>query len=79
LIRSYRGARGGFSLACPANQITVKELLEAIQGPLCYARCLSELEDCDKKDVCELRKVLQKAQDHIMEVLTQNTLAELVS
>ena len=79
LLISHRGARGGFSLARPANKITVKELLEAIQGPICFSKCLSELEDCDRKDVCELRKVLQKAQDYTVEVLTQNTLADLVS
>jgi len=79
LIRSHRGARGGFSLARPANKIAVKELLEAIQGPLYFARCLSELEDCDRKDICKLREVLQKAQDNTMKILTQNTLADLVS
>lgn len=78
LIRSHRGARGGFSLARPANKITVKELLEAIQGPLCFARCLSELEECEKKEICKLREVLQKAQDGIMKILTQKTLADLI-
>jgi len=78
LIRSYRGARGGFSMARTANRITLKELLEAIQGPLCFAKCLEELEDCPKKDNCELRKVLRKAQDGTMKILTQNTVADLV-
>ncbi len=78
LIRSHRGARGGFSLARPANQITAEELLEAIQGPFCFARCLSVLEDCDKKDICKLREVLQKAQDYTTKTLTQKTLADLV-
>ena len=78
LIRSHRGARGGFSLARPANRITVKELLEAIQGTLCFARCLNVLEDCEKKDNCKLRGILQKAQDDAARVLTANTLADLV-
>ena len=78
LIRSHRGARGGFSLARPANRITVKELLEAIQGTLCFARCLNVLEDCEKKDNCKLRGILQKAQDDVARVLTANTLADLV-
>ena len=79
LLRSYRGARGGFSLARPANKITVKELLEAIQGPICFSKCLSELDDCDRKEICKLRTVLQKAQDSTMKILTQKTLADLVS
>ena len=79
LIRSHRGARGGFSLGRPANQITTKELLEAIQGPLGFARCLTELEECEKEKICKLRGVLQKAQDDVVRVLTKNTLADLVS
>lgn len=78
LIRSHRGARGGFSLGRPAHQISVKELLEAIQGPICFARCLSELEDCQRKEICRLREVMQKAQDNTIKILTQKTLADLV-
>ena len=78
LIRSHRGARGGFSLGRPTNQITVKELLEAIQGPLCYAKCLSEMEECEKTESCKLRTILQEAQNVTMKTLTQNTLADLV-
>lgn len=77
LIVSHRGARGGFSLARSADQITVKELMEAIQGPICFSKCLSELEDCEKKDVCKLREVLKKAQDHTVKLLSQKTLADL--
>ncbi len=79
LIRSHRGARGGFSLARPAHQISVKELLEAIQGPICFARCLSELEDCQRKEICRLREIMQKAQDNTIKILTQKTLADLVA
>lgn len=78
LIRSYRGARGGFSLGRPASQITVKELLEAIQGPICFSKCLSQLEDCERSEICKLRDVMQTAQDNTIKILTQKTLADLV-
>ena len=77
LVRSHRGAGGGFSLARPTNKITVKEILESIEGPIYLARCLGDLEDCDKKDVCKLRKLLKKAQDYATKILTQSTLADL--
>ncbi|MGB2768650.1 MAG: Rrf2 family transcriptional regulator [Candidatus Zixiibacteriota bacterium] len=77
LIVSHRGARGGFCLARPANQITVKELMEAIQGPICFSKCLSDLQDCGKQDVCKVRKVLKKAQQHTVKLLSQKTLADL--
>lgn len=78
LIRSHRGARGGFSLARSPGEITVKELLEAIQGPICFSKCLSELDDCDRKEICKLRNVMQKAQDNTIRILTQKTLSDLV-
>lgn len=78
LIRSHRGAGGGFSLARPANKITVKELLESIQGPIYFTKCLSEFYDCDKQEICRLRKLWEKSQDYCMKILTRNTLADLV-
>jgi Rrf2 family protein len=78
LIRSHRGAGGGFSLARPANKITVKELLESIQGPIYFTKCLSNLYDCDRKEICKLRKIWKKAQDYAIKILTQKTLADLI-
>jgi Rrf2 family iron-sulfur cluster assembly transcriptional regulator len=78
LIRSHRGAGGGFSLARPANKITVKELLESIQGPIYFTKCLSNLYDCDRKDICKLRGLWKKAQDYATKILTQKTLADLI-
>jgi len=77
LIISHRGARGGFSLARSPDQITVKELLESVQGPIHFTKCLSELGDCDRKEICELRKLLKKAQDFSLELLSKHTLADL--
>jgi Rrf2 family protein len=78
LIRSHRGAGGGFSLAKPANKITVKELLESIQGPIYFTKCLSNLYDCDRKEICKLRNLWKKAQDYSIKILTQKTLADLI-
>jgi Rrf2 family iron-sulfur cluster assembly transcriptional regulator len=78
LIRSHRGAGGGFSLARPANKITVKELLESIQGPIYFTKCLSNLYDCDRKEICKLINLWKKAQDYSIKILTQKTLADLI-
>jgi len=78
LLVSHRGAGGGFSLAKPANKITVKELLESIQGPIYFTKCLSEFYDCPRQDICRLRKLWEKAQDYAIKILTKSTLADLV-
>jgi len=78
LIRSHRGAGGGFSLARPANKITVKEVLESIQGPIHFTKCLSDLDECDRMEICKLRKLWEKAQNYALKILTQNTLADMI-
>ena len=78
LLISHRGAGGGFSLARPANKITVKELLESIQGPIYFTKCLSGFYDCPRIEICRLRELVEKAQDNVTKILTKNTLADLI-
>ena len=40
LVKSYRGARGGFSMAKSPAKITAKDILECVQGPIYLTRCL---------------------------------------
>jgi Rrf2 family protein len=79
LVRSHRGAKGGFTLAKPADQITVKELIESVQGPIFLSRCLTSPNSCDRKKTCPLRKLWVKSQDYIIEMFKENTLADLVA
>jgi Rrf2 family iron-sulfur cluster assembly transcriptional regulator len=78
LIVSHRGAGGGFSLARPASKITVKELLESIQGPIYFTKCLSDFDGCDKKERCKLLQLWKKSQDYTMKIMSQTTLADLI-
>lgn len=77
LVRSYRGAKGGFSLGKPAQKISVKELLECVQGPIYLSRCLSSIDDCKRKKNCALRKLWVKGQDFLDDILMKNSLADL--
>jgi len=42
LLISHKGANGGYELSRPADQITLRAILELIEGPLVISRCLSE-------------------------------------
>ena len=79
LVRSHRGAKGGFSLGKPAQKISIKELLECVQGPIHLSRCLSSASDCDRKKNCELRKLWLEGQDFLDQILMKSTLADLAS
>lgn len=79
LVRSHRGAKGGFSLGKPAQKISIKELLECAQGPIYLSRCLSAPDSCDRKKGCALRKLWVQGQEVIDDILTKTTLADLTA
>ena len=78
LVRSHRGARGGFSLARPADEITLRQIIEAVEGPIALNRCLTEGEECERSETCPMRNVLRVAQSRVLDVLEQTTLQDLV-
>jgi Rrf2 family iron-sulfur cluster assembly transcriptional regulator len=69
VVKSRRGAKGGFSLRRPASDITVKEVIEAIEGPMSV--------HCDTTR--PLRDILEKAQAKMMHVLSEANFADLAN
>lgn len=82
LIRSRRGFRGGFFLARPASQITLREVIEALQGPIAFPVAPgTRLPSRDARHAGRgvLGAVLQKAQSRVRAVLEETTVADLAS
>lgn len=81
IIRSHRGVRGGFTLARSANEITVKDVLETIQGPYHLMKCLHDPNACAEQmsDKCALREVVLLAEKKLVEVFETYTIADLAS
>ncbi|MBL8290926.1 MAG: Rrf2 family transcriptional regulator [Bryobacterales bacterium] len=77
LIVSRRGASGGFALARPADQLTLLDVLEAIEGPLALNRCLEKSTPCSRSTWCGAHLVWARAQAALIEVLRSATLTEL--
>jgi Rrf2 family protein len=50
IVRSHRGVRGGFTLAKSPDQISMKEVLETIQGPYHLMKCTESIAACDHAD-----------------------------
>ena len=46
LVRSYKGIKGGYCLNRPADEITLKQVIEHIDGPIAIVRCLENSESC---------------------------------
>ena len=80
VVRSHRGVRGGFSLSKDPAQVTVKEVLETIQGPYHLMKCVQDMRACDmpNRGFCPLRELVMKAEHELVAVLEEHTIADLV-
>ena len=80
LIRSVRGAQGGYLLARDPKNITVGDIIRALEGPIAPVACVNEdyPEECDRAEGCVTRLVWAKVRDSIVEVLDSLTLHDLV-
>jgi Rrf2 family protein len=79
LISSHNGPKGGYVLSRPSTEITVGEVVRALEGPIRIVSCMSAQDDCPQFSRCNLRGPVQKLQASISYVLDTMTLAELAS
>lgn len=80
VIRSHRGVRGGFSLSKDPSQVTLREVLETIQGPYHLTLCTADKSACIRNpaEFCAMREVLVLAEKRLLSLFGQITLADLV-
>jgi Rrf2 family protein len=79
LIDSCMGPKGGFSLGRAPTEITLLEVVEAIQGPISINRCLLSSDACNRQPDCPVRKKLASVQDSIRSSFAGITFADLCS
>lgn len=77
LVRSFRGSGGGFVLARPAGEITLQQIVEAVEGPIAPSQCLAEPRLCNRSGTCRAHQVWRKVQNKVIDVLQGVTLEEL--
>ncbi len=83
LVRSIRGAKGGYTLAMPAERLTLAEIIAVIEGPIRFVQCTGRHSatdaDCDLLDVCPVKRPVQRIHEKLSIFLEQITLAGIVS
>jgi len=77
ILRSVKGRGGGFSLSRPAHQITLMEVLEAIEGPQTMDRCVVGLEKCNDHMPCPQHDLYKPIRQRLKDYLNTTTLADL--
>lgn len=73
IVESYKGNRGGYELARPAREITMKDVIEAVEGPYKLSRCIGQdsAGECNRgmSGCCAFQKVFRQISDEINQKL----------
>jgi Rrf2 family transcriptional regulator, cysteine metabolism repressor len=79
LVKSIRGAGGGFILAFPPSEIFLDEVIEALEGPFDITECAKSDAFCSKADNCVTREIWRDVGQAVKDVLSKTTLGQLAS
>jgi Rrf2 family protein len=79
LLASHQGTRGGYHLARVPSQISVADVIQAIDGPVSVTACSTEEGSCDQFAKCNVRDPLWRVRERILSALGECTIAELAS
>jgi Rrf2 family protein len=78
LVKTSRGARGGFVLNHPPSEVTLKQIVEILEGPLALVECLSNKNFCHRINSCVTHDIWLELSKALEGVLKTTTLEDLV-
>ena len=78
LVKSVRGAYGGYQLSRDKEDITVKEIFDVLEGPVIISDCLENSDECDQSNYCATRLIYKKLSDKLDEVIDGITLKDMI-
>ena len=79
LLASHQGTRGGYQLSRLPRQITVADVIQAIEGPVTVTACSTDDNHCEQFSKCNVRDPLRRVRERIAAALGECTIAELAS
>jgi FeS assembly SUF system regulator len=78
LLQSHRGVNGGYSLDRPLGQITAREFIQALDGPVALTACVDGSEDaCNVESLCPIRGGWDRLNTAIHAALEEVSMADL--
>ncbi len=74
IVRSFKGAQGGYALSRSPKEITLLQVVETINGPIAVSRCQHSIKECTHpKGICSYRNVFSDVSDYMRERLNKET------
>ena len=80
IVRSQRGVGGGYALAKDPKDITLLDVVEAVEGPITINRCLADEKYCSKQGAptCQVHRALADIQAKLVQDLQSHTFYDLM-
>ena len=81
-VTSFKGAKGGYKLKLPTDKITLKNVIELIDGPIVIARCLETSEACSlnkDKTACTFHHIFNTISMDVAAKLDKITIADVIN
>jgi len=78
LVRTIRGARGGYVLAKPPSEIRLGEIMEVLEGSMAPVECVDDPQVCHRASFCVTRDIWARIKEAIDNVLESTTLQDMV-
>lgn len=79
LLRSSKGPTGGFSLRVPASDVSLLNLVEALDGLSDYNKCASGLAECNDEQPCGMHDSWKALRSRIIDYLEKTTIADVAA
>ena len=79
LLVSQQGTRGGYHLSRAPIQITVADVIQAIEGPVTVTACSTDEGQCEQFSKCNVRDPLYRVRERILAALGECTIADLAA
>jgi len=79
LIRTYLGPHGGLQLSRPAEEISMYDIIEAIEGSISLTTCLTDDDDCPLEPECSVRGSWERLQSLMIAEMKNTSMAELAA
>ncbi len=79
LVQTQRGSFGGVRLLKSPENISIADVIQAVEGNLALNVCLVNGNNCPNKSICQVRSILLRTQNAMIKELSRETFAELAA
>lgn len=79
IIEIVQGAKGGYRLLIPPEQLTLLDVVEAVIGEIYLNDCVLRPDSCERSTACSVHRIWEQARDQLRSTLNQHTFAQILA